>query len=1020
MTRALYVLFVLSGAAGLIYESIWARYLGLFLGHDAYAQIIVLVIFLGGMSAGAMAVSRRSEQRQQPLRDYALIEFAVGCIGLGFHDVFQATTGFAYQSLFPALAGSWGLTGVKWLIAAVLILPQSLLLGATFPLMSAGMLRLGRSGPGRSLALLYFTNSLGAAGGVLLAGFYLVDLAGLPGTLVAAAMLNLTVALGTLAVVVRGRQLAPDRAESESLPKPAVEAALPAAAGLPALLLFTSFGTAVASFIYEIDWIRMLSLVLGSATHAFELMLSAFILGLALGSYWIRSRLDRLENPVRALGIVQWVMGCLALATLPLYVASFDWIAALMLTFARSDSGYAAFNVARYGLCLIIMLPATFCAGMTLPLITRTLFLSGTGERAIGAVYGWNTLGAIVGVVVGGLVLVPAVGLKATLIAGASLDIAIGTLLIACAVGRRPARRLAAGLAVAAGVAVVVTVSLGTRLEQRLLVSGVYRGGNAKRTAGWDVPFYQDGRTASVAITRVPESGFISLITNGKADASLGAAWFQQCSSSPRVPLAGDAATQTLLPLVALAHVPQARTAAVIGQGSGMSSHHLLASPRIQRLVTVEIEPEIIAASRAFYPANRRAFDDPRSEVVIDDAKSYFAAQHRRYDLILSEPSNPWVSGVSGLFTTEFYARVRAYLTDDGVFGQWLHMYELDDGLVLSVLAALHDNFRAYEVFAVASGDLLVVASNRPELPRPDWSLFAAPAIQNDLCHFLPITPDALEHLRLIGRRELTPVIETLGQPNSDFYPILDLGAERRRYLRQSAGGFQALSADWYNLLASISGRRSGPGTDLTVALPGTPRISARAFAARLIAGDTIVRDTLSDAVMQQVAYSDAQWRAALAAGQAPKSWQLWLDQMAQLTGYRDGGRAGTTDERIYREAMGVLHRHPAPEPVGDVIAFRRAVATWDFATASRAADRLLPVAIRERRWVPPDELRDGAVMAKLHLGDVAGARAALESLAPFSTRAKGDLRSRLLESYVAAAEQTLLTRGRRSPPRSG
>src|SRR5205814_2884117 len=172
---------------------------------------------------------------------------------------------------------------------------------------------------------------------------------------------------------------------------------------------------------------------------------------------------------------------------------------------------------------------------------------------------------------------------------------------------------------------------------------------------------------------RDPENGEIALATNGKPDASLEVDWFRPCDKvTARKAIANDSSTQTLAPLIALAHAPRARLGAVIGQGSGMSSHFLLASPTLEKLVTIEIEPEMVRASRAFYPVNRRVFDDPRSEFVIDDAKSYFAAVDRRFDLILSEPSNPWVSGVSGLFTAEFYTRVRAYLAEGGVFAQWL------------------------------------------------------------------------------------------------------------------------------------------------------------------------------------------------------------------------------------------------------------------------------------------------------------------------------------------------------------
>src|SRR4030081_430212 len=183
-------IFVLSGAAGLVYESIWTRYLGLFVGHGAYAQVLVLVIFLGGMSVGALTVGRRAERVRNPLQWYAMVELAVGLVGLIFHDVFLWATHAAYDTLFPALGPGTLHVLAKWTIAALLILPQSVLLGATFPLMVAGALRYRPERAGRTIALLYFANSLGAAGGVLVAGFVLIARNGLPGTLLAAAMTN--------------------------------------------------------------------------------------------------------------------------------------------------------------------------------------------------------------------------------------------------------------------------------------------------------------------------------------------------------------------------------------------------------------------------------------------------------------------------------------------------------------------------------------------------------------------------------------------------------------------------------------------------------------------------------------------------------------------------------------------------------------------------------------------------------------------------------------------------------------
>src|SRR3954465_3091717 len=513
------LVFVVSGAAGLIYESIWSRYLSLLVGHSAYAQIIVLVIFLGGMSLGALLVGQRSERLRQPLLWYAAVETLVGIIGLLFNYLYVDISDVAYGRIFPALAGGWALIVVKWLLAALMILPQSILLGTTFPLMSAGAIRLLRARTGRLLSLLYFANSFGAAIGVLAAGFYLLGRVGLPGTLVTAALCNFVAAAG---VVIGLRFLG---ASTESGSAAADVAVLPDEShrGVtptpPTLLPVVSFGTAVASFIYEIAWIRMLSLVLGSATHSFELMLSAFILGLALGAFWIRGRADRVANPIALLGMVQWIMGTLAIATLPLYMASFGWVATLLDTFKQSNAGYRGFLIARYAICLLVMMPATFCAGMTLPLITKML-MDGSGrvrgERAIGAVYGLNTLGSIAGVLLAGLFLMPLLGLKLLLIAGALVDIGLGlALLLAVARAaqgdptppstrlRQPMSRFTA-LTVGAG-AFIALITIGVDFDPIRLTSGVYRYAVVPRKGEYSIPFYRDGRTATVSIRRNEE-----------------------------------------------------------------------------------------------------------------------------------------------------------------------------------------------------------------------------------------------------------------------------------------------------------------------------------------------------------------------------------------------------------------------------------------------------------------------------------------------------------------------------------
>ena len=993
-------LFFLSGAAGLIYESIWARYLGLLVGHDAYGQITVLVMFLGGMSLGAAAVSRVTTRLASPLLGYAVVELVVGVIGLAFHSIYLAVTGYALDSLYPALAGSWGLPAVKWAIAGGLILPQSVLLGATFPLMTAGALRLTGMPSGRVLGQLYFTNSLGAAAGVLVAGFYLVARGGLPGTLQTAAAINILVGLATLAAVaVSGRQGA--RAEAV-----AAERAPPSARGaadVRSLLLAVAFGTAVASFIYEIGWIRMLSLVLGSATHSFELMLSAFILGLALGALWIRSRADRIADPLRTLGIIQWLMGLAALATLPVYGASFGWTARLLETFARTDGGYLGYTVSRYGICLAVMLPATFLAGMTLPLITRDLLGGQDGEKAVGAVYAVNTLGSIVGVIVGGLVLLPTIGLQAMLVAGAVIDMGLGVLLLLAAA--RESRPLGRALAVATSVVALAALGL-VRLDKGVLVSGVFRAGRPPVPAS-SVVFYQDGRTATVSAVQAPDASTTYIATNGKSDASLTREWFVPCNAGGRLsPLASDASTQTVAALIGLAHAPKARLAAVIGHGSGISSHHLLASPTLTRVATIEIEPEMIAGSRVFYPNNRRVFDDPRSLLVVDDAKSWFAARPETYDLILSEPSNPWVSGVSGLFSTEFYQRILRQLSDDGVFAQWLHLYESDDELALQVLAAVHRSFPAYEIFLTSDSDMLIVAGKGARLPEPDWSVVALPEIRRDLCRFVPLFPAAMEAGRLAGRDLFAPLLDSLVRPNSDFYPLLDLGAEKRRYLGGRAEGIQGLANDRFSLAPLLEGRRRGLSDEPRLPIATLPTLRANSVSAQVRAdraGTPVDRSHAAEA--DGAIFTWRTFRASLESG-PPNSWRAWLALFEETERILNGGAQGVADEELYGSVNRYLERHDAPPPVRNVVAFYHGLAAWDFSQAAAAADRLVPEFRRGRFWIAPDELRDGAVVARLKLGDVAGARRLFRALAPVSLRPRRHLHSMLLEAHLRRAER--------------
>src|SRR5919197_2506027 len=321
---ALYLVFTASGFAGLIYESIWTQYLKLFLGHAAYAQSLVLAVFMGGMALGAALCARVSARVANPLLRYALVEALVGLAALVFHPLFVALTDWSFERLLPALGSPAMALVAKVAVSSLLILPQCVLLGATFPLLSAALVRAAPRAAGESLAMLYFTNSLGGAAGVLASGFLLIAAVGLPGTLRISGALNLAIALAVALLARAERPMA-------------LSAAAPRSSASDLLLAVALF-TGLASFIYEIGWIRMLSLVLGASTHSFELMLAAFILGLAAGGLWIHWRIEDITSPVRYLAHVQVCMGLLALLTLPLYGTTFTLMQWLVKTLDKTDA----------------------------------------------------------------------------------------------------------------------------------------------------------------------------------------------------------------------------------------------------------------------------------------------------------------------------------------------------------------------------------------------------------------------------------------------------------------------------------------------------------------------------------------------------------------------------------------------------------------------------------------------------------------------------------------------------------
>ena len=818
----LLAIFVLSGFAGLIYQSIWSHYLGLFLGHAAYAQALVLAIFMGGMAIGAAWIAKAGQRWRNLIRGYAVIEAIIGIFGLLFHWFFTNVAAFSYDTLIPTIGNPASIHLLRWALAAILILPQTIFLGMTFPLMSGGLIRRFPGSQGRLLGGLYFTNSIGAALGALIAVFVLLPWVGLPGAMVTAGVLNFVVA-----ALAWWLARSPEQLPHQSALTAGPEQSLRHNPLLRIVLLGTALSGA-ASFVYEIVWIRMLSMAVGSTMHAFELMLAAFIAGIALGGLWVRKRADSTANPLRLVGWMQIFMGIAALASLAVYANAFAWVGWLIRSLAPTDGGYILFNLGTATIAIAIMLPAAFFAGTTLPLFTVTLLRAGLGERSIGRIYAWNTLGSIAGVFVAIHLLIPALGLKLALCIAALLDLVVGLVLLRREVENpRAMRGFGIGVVLSA-LAMIIAVRI--PFDPLLLASGVFRHGNSSLAKDSKIIYLRDGKTASVSVSAQP-GGMVAIATNGKPDAGV----MMREGGFPTT----DEPTMALLGTLPLALHQRPERVGVIGFGSGLTTHTLLGDARVRQVDTVEIEAAMVTGARAFGTRVERAYNDTRSNVVIDDAKTYFAGQRHKYDAIVSEPSNPWISGVGTLFSKEFYQFIPRHLNDEGLFVQWVQLYEIDATLISSILTGLTPAFSDYSAWLTNFADLVIIASPKGQLGEPNFSPLLQGPLKPELERLGLASPEQVAFRKVANSRVLRGLARLYATKpvNSDYRPILGLEAPRTRFNRAQATDLLDLSHQGPPLLEALGVRKpldQATPSAMSHFPPETASRQARALAAHL------------------------------------------------------------------------------------------------------------------------------------------------------------------------------------------
>ena len=771
MNALVYALFALSGFAGLIYEGSWARYLKLFLGHASYGQVLTLCIYMGGLAIGSFVAGKLVEKVRRPLLGYAAVELAIGIGGVVYHPMYNVLTGFFFDSEFTAGLGFKGAEVMKILLATGSTLPIAIAVGMTFPFIAAGLMR--KSGAELSLPMLYFTNSLGSAIGILFTSYMLIPELGNHATLCVAASINFLLAavFGFIGFATPATKAEADAESGVTDAEPLNEdyvAEHKLAMPPKSTWFWIAAITGLTSFVYEIVWIRLLSLLMGSSSHSFDQMLSAFILGLAIGSA-VSGKLLKKDSLV-VLSMAQILMAFFALCTLYFHKPFWGMMNEANQIFNATSDGYICWSVFKYALSVLWMVPTSFFAGMTLPLITLILTRAFKSEAPIGKVYGWNTLGSIVGSAGGGLLLLPLLQLKGALVLAAILDFAIGFILL---VVYRKKFRYSVPFYVMA--AFMVVPSIFVNFDPSLITSGAFRA--YKNLHPDEKIIVRDGKTATISFHESDVHYYVK--TNGKADASM--------SKDRNPPIEGDELTQAATAFMPMAVKTEPYDAAMVGFGSGMGAHYLLADPLVRDFDCVEIEEEMMDLAKGFYPWNARGYDDPRIHIFIDDAQTFFLTNRRKYDLMISVPSNPWVSGVASLFSHEFYTRMRNYIKPGGLWVQWIQTYEFNDQLFLNILKALDVAFPHVSLYkAPEEPDIIIIASDQPVFQKGIGRFSTDPVLVKEFERIHRDPEFFGERNFLFTSKMVRNMMENI-EPNSIFTPMVDNKAEEARFVHSDA-----------------------------------------------------------------------------------------------------------------------------------------------------------------------------------------------------------------------------------------
>jgi spermidine synthase len=781
MKKILFAGFFLSGVAGLVDEVVWSKYLAGLLGSTTVAHTIVLATFMAGLALGNATFGRRSDRGIRLIKLYALLEIAIGAFCLFFPEVFNLFTSLYISAAQPLGADSAWIGPLKMVTAGCTILIPTFLMGGTLPVLARGIVEdIGdvTAGVGR----LYFINSLGAVVGVGLGGFYLIPTLGLDVSIRLSAAINLL--LGFLFLFwdrhleKAGRSL---RVASSSPELP--EEIIQFTPRTQRIVLIVIGLSGAASMLYEVAWTRLLSLVLGSSSYSFTIMLLTFILGITLGSLAVSKlfsnpNLEERPNPLVWLAIAEIAVFATILPILPIYDELPFAFATIASILERTPENFGLYLTIKVVVCLVLMFLPTFFIGMTLPLASRIavnrMEVLGKG---VGSVFSVNIMGGVIGTILTGLWLIPTLELWGTLVLGMGLSLALGLTVLWISPGLPSLVRR--GVPTACILLFALVVGFFGEWDRKLLNYGIYRHKDfafdsveelQKMISPLELLYARDGRDSSVAVIKDTRTDNIYLKVNGKTDAGTGQ----------------DMATQLWLGHLGMLLHPDARDTMVIGLGSGITPAAILRHPDTT-VDVVEISEAVVEAADYFKGHNYDVLRNPRLSLHVTDAKEYFHMRpDTRYDLIVSEPSNPWMAGIGGLFSKEYFEELREHLAEDGLVVQWLHLYELNDTLarvILNTMTSVFENVEVWDAYGLR--DVLVVASKQPvsfDMKKTTARLQLPQVLQDLNRPHLPLQARSTQHL--LDRQILSNTVlreEFPGVPpfNTDLKPILEYEAPK-------------------------------------------------------------------------------------------------------------------------------------------------------------------------------------------------------------------------------------------------